>query len=131
MTTPVRGRSLTTTPRPVVQMAAPPVTPAPSTPTPPPPPIIPPTPKGPSGWKRFRRWVMGARGPHPWLWWSSVIAICLISLRVLFAAMGEWPVFKGYVICFGIFWFTCIGMLPITAIYRTGINVTKEIFDND
>jgi hypothetical protein len=129
MTTPFKAKSLTTTPRPEVPVVQY------STPAPPPPPIYPSSPpappRGPSPWRRFSRWVAGARGSHPWLWWSSVIALCLISLRILFAAMATWPDFKAYVICFGVFWLSCIGMLPITAIYRTGINVTKEIFDHD
>lgn len=125
MTTPVRGKSLTTIPRGEVPVA---------TPTPPPPPIIPPTPtapKGPSAWRRFRRWVMGQRGPHPWIWWTTLVAICLISLRILIAAMATWPVFRGYILFGGFFWFTCIGMTPMLAIYRTGINFMEEIFDGE
>lgn len=121
MTTPVRGKSLTTTPRGEVPV-----------PAPPPPPIVPPAPKpSKSYWRRFKRWQGINRHIHPWIWWCSVIAICLISLRILIGAMATWPVFRGYIIVLGVFWFTCIGMLPITAIARTGINVTKEIFDND
>lgn len=118
MTTPVRGKSLTTTPR-GEPMAAPPPAPLPA----------------PKVRKHYLRrlilWQGIQRYAHPFCWWVAVIALTLISLRILIGAMAAWPVFKGYVICFGVFWFTCIGMLPITAIARTGINVTKEIFDHD
>lgn len=119
MTTPVRAKSLTTTPRGEV-------------PTPAPPPAPLPAPKVRKHYlRRLIDWQSDNRILHPFCWWVAVIALTLISLRILIGAMATWPVFKGYVIAFGVFWFTCIGMLPITAIARTGINVTKEIFDHD
>lgn len=120
MTTPVRAKSLTTKPRGQVPMAAPP------------PPLPPPAPKLRKHYlRRFRTWQRIQRYAHPFAWWVALIVITLISLRILIGAMATWPVFRGYLIVLGVFWFTCIGMLPITAIARTGINVTKEIFDND
>jgi len=126
MTTPFKAKSLTTTPKAVV--------PAVSTPAPPPPPIIPPTPappKGPNAARRFINWQNVNRHLHPFTWWCALIAICIISFRILWAAMVAWPAFRGYVIFGGFFWFTCIGMTPILAIYRTGINITKEILGHD
>jgi hypothetical protein len=78
--------------------------------------------------KRFKAWQSAQHRKHPFTWWCVVIALSLLSFRALYGAVMTWPVFRGYFLCFAIFWGTCIGMLPITAIFRSGQNITEDIF---
>jgi hypothetical protein len=120
MTTPVKGRSLTARPRVVGATPPPQQQPRPQVQTVTPPRI--------SWIKRFFRWQWAFHARHTFTWWLIVIGICLFSVRILVDAIATWGPFRAYFAFFVIFWGSCIGMLPIVAIYRSGQNIIEDIF---